>query len=569
MSKALADILLRDKVITQKQFNDAIEATKNVSLSPVLFLIRQNQLSDSKLLQFLTTKFGMPSFQLNKFEISKDVISLVTSEMCRKHETIPIQKSNNVLVLATSDPTRLNRFDEIKSATRLNIETVLVSYSALEAAIDKYYGGHGQTMMMEALKKFKEDKNFNASDFSAANIVFEADTGAATMADAPVISLVNQILVEAMRLGASDIHIEAYEKKSRVRMRVDGVLQEIIQIPLEMKRPLIARIKIMSKMDIAESRLPQDGRIKLRANGKEIDFRVSTMPCMFGEKAVLRLLSQGNLQLDLNKLGFDSRTLEIFRKGIHQTSGIVLVTGPTGSGKTTTLYSALMELNQASDNVSTAEDPIEYNLEGINQVQVHKDIGLDFAAVLRTLLRQDPDTILVGEIRDKETAEVAIQAAMTGHLVLSTVHTNDAASTITRMMNMGVESFLLTASINTIVAQRLLRTICPKCKMVTTVPVEKLMEYGISEESAQRMKIQKGKGCNNCRNTGYKGRVAIYEVLDFTTNLKEMVIKGASSIELKKAAVEEGMKTLRMAALQKVADGMTTLEEALSMTTQD
>lgn len=567
MSKALADILLRDKVITQKQFTDATEAVKNSTVSPVVYLIKQNQLNDGKLLQYLSTKYGLPSFQINKYEISKDIISLIPQDLVRKLQIIPIQKNNAVLVVAIADPTKMSTLEDVKSHTKLSVEVVLTSFTSLEAAIDKYYGG--QSMMLETMKKFKDAKEYDEDEVNPASIVFEVDTGAATNADAPVISLVNQILVEAIRIGASDIHIESYEKKSRVRMRVDGVLQEIISIPPEMRRPLIARIKIMSKMDIAESRLPQDGRIKLRANGKDIDFRVSTMPCLFGEKTVLRLLSQGNLQLDLNKLGFDPRTLESFRKGIHQPSGIVLVTGPTGSGKTTTLYSALLELNQISDNVSTAEDPIEYNLDGINQVQVHREIGLDFANILRTFLRQDPDTILVGEIRDRETAEVAIQAAMTGHLVLSTVHTNDAASTISRLMNMGVESFLLTASINTIVAQRLLRTICSKCKTVLNIPIEKLMEYGIAQESAERMKVYRGKGCNNCRNTGYKGRVAIYEILDFSTNLKELVLRGGSSIELKKAAIEEGMKTLRMAALQKVADGVTTLEEALTMTSQD
>ncbi|MEO7163942.1 MAG: ATPase, T2SS/T4P/T4SS family, partial [Bdellovibrionia bacterium] len=341
---------------------------------------------------------------------------------------------------------------------------------------------------------------------------------------------------------------------------------EITEIPLEMKRAVTARFKIMSRMDIAESRVPQDGRIKLKLGGQEVDFRVNTMPTLFGEKVVLRMLSKGNLQLDMMKLGFEARQLEVFKRGIYAPNGLVLVTGPTGSGKTTTLYSALAELNQITDNLSTAEDPVEYNLEGINQVQIHKEIGLTFANVLRALLRQDPDTILVGEIRDYETAEVAVQAALTGHLVLSTLHTNDAPSTITRLMNMGLEPFLVVAAVNTIVGQRLLRTICAGCRADETVPKEELAKVGFTEEELSKLKLYKGKGCAKCNKTGYKGRVAIYEVLEFSQSLKEMVLRGESIIELKKQAVKEGMKTLRMAALSKVLEGRTTLEEALTLT---
>jgi type IV pilus assembly protein PilB len=387
--------------------------------------------------------------------------------------------------------------------------------------------------------------------------------------DAPIIAIVNGILSEGIRRLASDIHVEPYEKRFRVRMRIDGVLHEVTEIPINMKRAVIARLKIMSRMDIAESRIPQDGRIKLMMGRQEIDFRASSMPTLFGEKVVLRMLSTGNLQLDLMKLGFEAKQLEVFKKGIYQPNGMVLVTGPTGSGKTTTLYSALSELNQISDNLSTAEDPVEYNLEGINQVQVQKEIGLTFASVLRTLLRQDPDTILVGEIRDYETAEVAIQAALTGHLVLSTLHTNDAPSSITRIMNMGIEAFLVTSSVNTIVAQRLLRRICEACKIDAQVPLSKASEMiamaGLNNDPA-KARFFKGQGCATCSKTGYKGRVAIYEVLDFTTSLKEMVLRGDSVIELKRQAVKEGMKTLRMCALTKAVDGVTTLEEALSLT---
>jgi len=385
-----------------------------------------------------------------------------------------------------------------------------------------------------------------------------------------VISLVNGMLSEAIRRQASDIHVEPYEKRFRARMRIDGSLIEVLQIPVEMKRAVIARLKIMSRMDIAESRIPQDGRIKLKSGGSEIDFRVSTMPTLFGEKVVLRMLSKGNLQLDLTKLGFERSQLEVFKRGIYAPNGMVLVTGPTGSGKTTTLYSALSELNQTTDNLSTVEDPVEYNLEGINQVQVQKEIGLTFASVLRTLLRQDPDIVLVGEIRDYETAEVAIQAALTGHLVLSTIHTNDAPSTITRLMNMGIEPFLVVAALNTIVAQRLIRKICTKCKAENPIPRDRMAAVGFAESDLHSgFKVYHGKGCSNCNNTGYKGRIAIYEILDVSPTIREMVLSGQSVIEIRKQAIREGMKSLRMSALSKVVEGSTSLEEALSITMEN
>jgi type IV pilus assembly protein PilB len=566
MSKALADILLKDKIITAQQYQEALSFSQKNNTQPLNYLIDKKYVLETKLLQYLSNKYGMPSINLSKYEIAPDVIKLVPAELARKYNVIPIQKNSSVLVVAVADPTVLVSMDDLKFHTKMNIEALLTNYSALKAALDKYYPG--SELMAKAVSEFRKSsdaKEFSSLDASA----IEIDVGSATDKDAPVISLVNQILVEAIRLNASDIHIESYEKRSRVRMRVDGVLQEVIAIPPEMKRPLIARIKIMSKLDIAEQRLPQDGRIKIKVHGNEVDFRVSTMPCLFGEKAVLRLLSKGNLQLDLNKLGFEPSALATFRKGIMQPNGMVLVTGPTGSGKTTTLYSALMELNQVTDNVSTAEDPVEYNLDGINQVQVNKEIGLTFASVLKTLLRQDPDVILVGEIRDIETAETAIQAALTGHLVLSTLHTNDAPSTVLRLMNMGVEAFLVTAAVNTIVAQRLLRKICNHCKQPANIDPKRFIELGVPESIAHQLKAYKGKGCSMCANTGYKGRIAVYEVMDFSPTLKEMVLKGANALELKRAAIKEGMRTLRVAALQKVAEGITTLEEALAMTSGD
>lgn len=571
MSRQLVDLLLKDRIITQNQLSEAVAAVSaNTAKSHIRFLIQRKYVSETKLLYYLSQKFGLPSINLTKFEISQEVIKRVSPDIAKKYQVIPIQESKGTLVVAICDPSNLAPLEEIRFRSKLNVEAVLTSYSAFDVAIDKYYSGTAymgaaiETYRRDAAKEAREGGKEGTGLIDIVQI-HDIETGS-TDQDAPVITLVNGILSEGIRKMASDIHVEPYEKRFRVRMRIDGALQEIAQIPLEMKRAVIARFKILSRMDIAESRIPQDGRIKLKYGGSEIDFRVNSMPTLFGEKICLRMLSKGNLQLDLLKLGFEARQLEVFKKGIYSPNGLVLVTGPTGSGKTTTLYSALSELNQVTDNLSTAEDPVEYNLEGINQVQVQKEVGLTFASVLRALLRQDPDTILVGEIRDFETAEVAIQAALTGHLVLSTLHTNDAAATITRLVNMGVEPFLVVGSVNTILAQRLLRTVCSKCKVDNPVPKEKLMELGVSAEEASRYQGMKGKGCQACNNSGYKGRVAIYEVLDFSPMLKEMVLKGATAIEIKRQAVKEGMKTLRMSALSKVVEGRTTVEEALSMT---
>ncbi|NDD91568.1 type IV-A pilus assembly ATPase PilB [bacterium] len=565
MSRQLAEILAKDRIISAAQLNDAVEAAK-LGKSHVEHLIQSKAIDEVRLLQYLSQKFGLPSINLAKFEISPEIIKIVPVEVVRRTRAIPIQSNQGVLVVAVSDPSRLDKLDEIKFVTKLTVEAVLTTYSAFDAAIAKYYGG--MAMANAAIETFKKDSSGDSSGASVEQVqVHEADENAEI--DAPVIAFVNSILVEAIRRGASDVHVEPYEKRFRIRMRIDGAMIEVSQAPLEMRRAIVARLKVMSRMDIAESRIPQDGRIKLRVGGSEVDFRVSTMPTIFGEKVVLRILSKGNLKLDLEKLGFEAKQLEAFKKGIYAPNGMVLVTGPTGSGKTTTLYSALSELNKVQDNISTVEDPVEYNLEGINQVQINKDIGLTFASVLRTLLRQDPDTILVGEIRDYETAEVAIQAALTGHLVLSTLHTNDAPSTITRLMNMGIEPFLIVASLNTVVAQRLLRGICPTCRVPVNLPQDKLVEVGMSPEVAARATLFRGKGCNQCSNSGYRGRMAIYEVFDFSLSLKELVLRGATSIEIRRQAVEEGMSSLRDSALAKVAEGKTTLEEAMSLTLEN
>lgn len=566
MSRQLADLLLKDRLITPGQHTEAAEAAKG-GKSHLQFLVEKKYVSDQKLLYYLSQRFKLTSVNLAKIEISPEVIKLVPPEIAKKHRVVPIQANKSTLVVALCDPANQQVLDDIKFRTKMNVEAVLTTLSALDQVLGKFYGG--AAFVGAAIESYQKEQAKEGADVESGGIelvqIHDIDNGASAQ-DAPVITLVNGILSEGIKRGASDIHVEPYEKRFRVRMRIDGVLHEIAQIPVEMKRAVVARFKIMSRMDIAESRVPQDGRIKLKTGGSEIDFRVNAMPTLFGEKVCLRMLAKGNLQLDLLKLGFEQRQLDIFKKGIYAPNGMVLVTGPTGSGKTTTLYSALSELNQVSDNLSTAEDPVEYNLDGINQVQVQKEIGLTFASVLRALLRQDPDTVLVGEIRDYETAETAVQAALTGHLVLSTLHTNDAPSTITRLMNMGLEPFLVVASVNTIVGQRLLRRVCVKCVIEDSIPVEKLVDLGFSKEQAAALRPKKGKGCPNCNNSGYKGRVAIYEVLDFSQSLKEMVLRGDSIIEIKKQAIKEGMQTLRMSGLKKMAEGMTTLEEAVSAT---
>lgn len=586
MSRKLVELLLKERLIIQPQFQEA-EAIFKAGGDAVRQFIEKKTLSETKLLYFLSQKFSMQSINLSKFEVKSEVLGVVSAELARKTQAIPIQMNRGILVVALPDPTQIGSLDDLRFATKMNVEAVLTTFSAFDVAMQKYYGGSltfgglgssgGDSAtsgapsagMNKVLEQFKKDTAGPKGEEVQQIEQYQVhEVNASSSDDAPVIAVVNGILTEAIRRGASDIHIEPYEKDFRVRLRIDGTLVDVTHIPMEMKRAVVARLKIMSRMDIAESRVPQDGRIKIKVSGKEMDFRVNCLPTLFGEKVVLRLLSKGNLQLDLRTLGFEDEQLVIFRRGIGQPNGMVLVTGPTGSGKTTTLYSALMELNQVSDNLSTVEDPVEYNLDGINQVQVNKDVGLNFAAVLRALLRQDPDTVLVGEIRDFETAEVATQAALTGHLVLSTLHTNDTVSTITRLVNMGLEPFLVTASVNAIVAQRLLRTLCKHCKEPDSVSPERIEELGIKKFVA-KSNFYKPKGCQECNQTGYKGRVAIYEVLEYFSDLKEMTLAGKTAIEIKRAAVNDfGLQTLRISALKKAIEGRTSIEEAVSMTSE-
>ncbi len=563
MSKQFADLLLKEHLITQGDYNAADEAFHKQKIAHLKFLHQHNLIQEAKIVEHFSKKYSVPSFDLAKYQIDPEIIKILSAEDARRFRLIPLQKARGTLVVALADPTALAHLDDMKFRTQLRIEAVITSISAFDQALERYYGALN---LVEKQVKAGEGDSVEEMGLGGDDAHEIKD---ANDIDAPIIQLVNQVLVDAIKKKASDIHIEPYEHSFRVRLRIDGALYESMRPPNQVKNAVIARVKIMARMDIAEKRLPQDGRIKIRTPLGEMDFRVSTMPTVFGEKVVLRLLNKSGLQTDLLKLGFDKAALEHFTASIHESYGMVLVTGPTGSGKTTTLYSALQELNKISDNISTAEDPVEYNLEGVNQVQIHSDIGLNFAAALRTFMRQDPDIILVGEVRDFETAEVSVQAALTGHLVLSTLHTNDAPSSITRLLNMGVEPFLVTAAVNLICAQRLMRRICPNCKVEVPVPIQRLMDLGIDPVAAKQMKTYKGAGCPQCTNTGYSGRFGIYEVMPFRSELKEAVLAGANSIELKKRAMEAGMRTLRMAALTKVAEGLTTLEEALTNTAAD
>jgi type IV pilus assembly protein PilB len=565
----LGELLVREKLISLQQLKqaqtDQAKSGRNLSYT----LAKLGYISDGEITDFLSAQYRLPAVNLEEYDIEEDVIKLVAKDVCEKHRVIPVSRSGSSLIVAMADPTNLHAIDDIKFLTGYNVEPVVASETAVHAAIERYYAaGPSYEEVMADFELGDDDIDFSSEEEDINAVELEKASE-----DAPVVRLVNVILLNAIRKGASDVHIEPYERRMRVRYRVDGVLQEEMTPPLKLKNALSSRIKIMSQLDIAERRLPQDGRIKLRmGKNREMDFRVSILPTLWGEKIVLRLLDKGNLQLDMTKLGFDPAPLKDFTWAIKQPWGMVLVTGPTGSGKTTTLYSALSDLNQPDTNISTAEDPVEYNLHGINQVQMHDEIGLNFAMSLRAFLRQDPDVVMVGEIRDFETAEIAVKAALTGHLVLSTLHTNDAPATISRLLNMGVEPFLITASVNLVLAQRLARKVCSECKKELAVDQQALLDLGFSEaqvEQARQNKIYVGGGCQTCNGSGYKGRVALYEVMRFTDELKEMVLQGASSAELKAGAIRGGMSSLRMSGIGKILAGVTTAEEVLRVTMAD
>ena len=566
-SNRLGELLVREKLISLQQLRQAQDEQKKTGQNLGYALARLGYVNDDEITNFLSNQYRLPAVNLDEYEIDAEVLKIVSKEVCEKHGIVPVSRSGSSLIVAMSDPTNLHAIDDIKFLSGYNVEPVVSSEAAIQAAIERYYNaGPSYEEVLEDFDLDDEDIDFNTdADEEGGPLALAKESE-----DAPVVRLVNMLLLNAIKKKASDIHVEPYEKRLRVRYRIDGVLTEEMSPPLKLKNALASRLKIMSQLDIAERRLPQDGRIKLKlGRGREMDFRVSTLPTMWGEKIVLRLLDKGNLQLDMEKLGFEPKARGDFEWAIKQPWGMVLVTGPTGSGKTTTLYSALSTLNQTDVNISTAEDPVEYNLHGINQCQMHDEIGLNFAAALRSFLRQDPDTIMVGEIRDFETAEIAVKAALTGHMVLSTLHTNDAPATISRLLNMGVEPFLITASVNLVLAQRLARKNCADCKAEIPSDPQALIDLGCPEEVAKNAKMMKGKGCATCNNTGYKGRIALYEVMRFTEELKELVLQGASSAELKMAAIKGGMSSLRMSGINKILDGTTTPEEVGRVTMAD
>jgi len=563
MAKKLGDVLLDGGLITPDQLQRAVSEQKQGGGMLAPTLVKLGFMGESELLDFLSKQYGVPAVDPGKLDVDQEVIDLIPSNIVQKYKIVPVSLDGQTLTIAMVDPSNLFAVDDIRFLTRKNIRVTVATETTIKQAMDRFYDAG--TGVDEVLSEFTDE----GVDLIEAGEDLDIGELESAAEQAPVVKLVNLVLVDAIRKGASDIHLEPYEKSLRVRYRIDGVLYEIMRPPLKLKNAIVSRLKIMSRLDIAERRLPQDGRIKLKTKGKEMDFRVSVLPTLFGEKVVLRLLDKSSLQLDMTKLGFEDRQLKDFQEAIHRPFGMVLVTGPTGSGKTTTLYSALCELNKTTDNISTAEDPVEYNLPGINQVQIHESIGLTFATALRAFLRQDPDIIMVGEIRDFETAEIGIKAALTGHMVLSTLHTNDAPSTVSRLLNMGVEPFLVASAVNLMLAQRLARRVCNDCKQEIKVPKETLLDLGVSEAEVGTFACYKGAGCPTCNQTGYKGRIALYEVMPLYDEIKELVLVGASTAELKREAMRLGSITLRHAGINKLKQGITTVDEVVRCSVKD
>jgi len=602
MAAKLGQLLVTSSVISEEQLKEAIGLQRREGGRLGTNLVKLGYITEEKLMAFLSKQWGVPAIDLSDYKIDPSVLKLIPMEIARKYLIIPVARVGATLTIAMADPSNVFVIDDVKFMTGYNVEVVVSGESSIINAITAYYRGAGDSLV--TAKRAAPAKSLQAKDYTftdsdlkeedmtasdegvtvdvdefdkvvgdaldSVEAYIEKDEKAGGEVEEPIVKLVNGILINAIKGGASDIHIEPYEHSLRVRYRVDGVLFNAMNLPLKIKNPITSRLKIMAKLDIAERRLPQDGRIKLRlGKKKEIDFRVSVLPCLFGEKTVMRILDKGNLQVDLTMLGFEEETLKKFMDSLTKPYGMILVTGPTGSGKTTTLYSALNYLNKPGINIMTAEDPVEYNFLGMNQVQMKEEIGLTFSSALRAFLRQSPDIILVGEIRDFETAEIAVKAALTGHLVLSTLHTNDAPSSISRLLNMGIEPFLVSASLILIAAQRLARKICQECREEEKIPIPALLQLGFPEEEATTVKCYKGKGCPACGNSGYKGRIALYEVMPVGTEIKEMVLEGASADELKKTAIRMGMKTLRMSGLTKVQEGVTSIEEVMRVTFGD
>jgi type IV pilus assembly protein PilB len=611
MPVKLGELLLKENMVTPQQLQEALNHQKMSGGKLGKAFVSLGFVKDEDITSLLSRQYGVPSINLDHFEVDPQTIKIIPAETARKYQVLPLSRSGATLTIAMADPTNVFAMDDIKFMTGYNVEPVVASESALEDSIDKYYGstrslelrrdtapaaGYGSPGGGPTIKEVLEGPTLSADDMAAIGGLSEIDLDSMSDADAdvetikseddeidlgnlaksadaaPVIKLTNVLMVDSLKRGASDIHIEPYEKEFRVRFRIDGVLYNVMALPMKLRDPLISRVKIMAKLDIAEKRLPQDGRIKIKMKvedrSRDLDFRVSVLPTLWGEKIVMRLLDKTKLMLDMTKLGFEEHSLLRFKNAISKPYGIVLVTGPTGSGKTNTLYSAIASLNKPDTNIMTAEDPVEFNLPGINQVQIRDNIGLNFAAALRSFLRQDPNIILVGEIRDYETAEIAVKAALTGHLVLSTLHTNDAPSTVSRMVNMGIEPFLVGTAVNLIQAQRLVRRVCSKCKVdvAAEVPSKTLIDIGFTPDQVGSFQVMKGKGCATCNGTGYKGRVGLYEVMEISEGIRDLIMVGATAVEIKRKAREEGMLTLRESGLKKIENGVTTVEEVLRET---
>jgi type IV pilus assembly protein PilB len=569
MAVKLGEMLVKAGLISQNQLEEALESQKNNGEKLGLNLIKLGYVKEDDITQLLSEQYGVPSINLRHFEIDETVINLIPSEVSQKYLVIPVNRTGATLTIGMADPTNVFAMDDIKFMTGYNVEPVVASELAIREAIEKYYGSQHA---LELKKVMDEMAEAESEALEVLDDEEELDVSAleAATEEAPVVKLVNIILTDSIKKQASDIHIEPYEKDFRVRFRIDGVLYEIMHPPMKLRDAITSRLKIMAKLDISEKRLPQDGRIKikmkLQGKTKEMDYRVSVLPTLFGEKIVLRLLDKDNLMLDMTRLGFETDSLTKFERQILKPYGMVLVTGPTGSGKTNTLYSSMHRVNTPETNIMTAEDPVEFNLHGINQVQMKESIGLNFATALRSFLRQDPNIVLVGEIRDFETAEIAVKAALTGHLVLSTLHTNDAPSTINRLMNMGIEPFLVATSVNLICAQRLVRRICRECKEKIQMPTQALVDVGFNPEEAASVTLRKGRGCASCNNTGYRGRVGLYEVMEISEEVRELILSGASAMELRRQSIDEGMLSLRQSGLCKIKEGMTTVEEVVRET---
>jgi type IV pilus assembly protein PilB len=574
MGSNLGELLLREKLLNSEQLQSAIDYQKKNEVAMGTAIVSLGLLSEEDMAQALSRQLGYPYINLDQFEVYPDVINLIPIEIAQKYLIMPIHRIRSFLTLAMVDPTDLDVIEDIRFRTGLSIQPVIASETGIFNAINKYYGTSDSLRVKQIVDEIEQAEDTSVNVIEEEEEDYDIEELVQSTEEAPIITLVNTIFIDAIKKGASDVHFEPYEKTFRVRYRLDGTMYEMMNLAMKFKNPVVSRVKILSNMDIAEKRLPQDGRIKMRVKmesgaRKEVDMRVSSVPAIFGEKIVVRILDKEMLKLDLTKLGFEKESLDVFKEAIRRPWGIVLVTGPTGSGKTNTLYSAISTLNNVEKNIMTAEDPVEFFIPGINQVNIKEEIGLSFAGVLRSFLRQDPDIMLVGEMRDFETVDIAIKAALTGHLVFSTVHTNDAASTILRLVNMDVEPFLVADSVHLIVAQRLIRKLCKSCRTKHNLTESALMDIGYPEEEAKKLKVYKPNGCNECHNTGYKGRTALFEVMRVTDEIKDLILSRAHSREIKRKAMEQGMITLRRSGLIKIGEGITSVEEVLRETVKD